>query len=449
MLVNSTEQITPSGTTVTTGNSGGGGDAAWDATSIGTGATDASDSAHAAHGNLSNQLATGGTAGTTYNKWTTQAGSIPQVWFREYLYFTANPAASHRVWSCFQGATLVAAVRLGTSGVFTFLDAAGAAITNMTLTTAIPLNQWFRIEGYVIGDASVGQVELKLFTSMDSLTATETKASTATQALTGVPNDYRFGMSSSLANVGPYWQDDVALSSTGYVGPAGTQVTLTDTGTGTDALTIAATDTLTEAVSGADSLSVAASVPLADTGSGTDALALSAAVPLGETGHGADALTANASAPQADTATGTEGLSITVQVVLSDTGTLTDVLVVGAGNTPSLPDTATGTEGFAVSAAVPLADTGHGTEGFTVNVAAPLTDTGSLTEGFSIVKSGAGFLVVGIAKAVTLWDDGAAAVTLWQDGPAVEDTDDATAVSLWLEGPAVTAWDAGEAIEAI
>jgi hypothetical protein len=219
LLTNSNEGITPSGTTVTIGNSGGASGNAWDATSIGVGATDASDSAHAAHGALGNQLATAGTAGTSYNKWTTSAGSITQHWFREYLYFTANPAASHRVYSVFQTATLCAAVRLGTSGTITFLDSAGVAIVGCTTTNSIPLNKWFRIEGFIIGDVAVGQVELKLFSNADDIAPLETVTSAATQALTGAPNDYRFGMGSSLANVGPFWMDDVGLSDTGYLGP--------------------------------------------------------------------------------------------------------------------------------------------------------------------------------------------------------------------------------------
>lgn len=216
---NTNEGVTPAGTPITPGNSGGASGNAWDANVVGANATDASDNQHSHSGTLSNQIATGITATTSYNKWTTTVGTLVQHWFELYLYFTANPAASHRIYSGFAGATLGAAVRLGTTGPLTFLDTAGAAIPLCTTVNPIPLNHEFRIEGFIIGNAATGQVELKLFANADDIAPLEVVTSAANVNTAGSISDYRFGMSSNLANIGPYWQDDCAVSDSGYLGP--------------------------------------------------------------------------------------------------------------------------------------------------------------------------------------------------------------------------------------
>jgi len=218
-LVNSFEGGT-TGTTISTGNSGPGSGNAFDAVSApGGGGTLAFSNAEAAHGSLACDLATTGTTGTPYVAWTTSMGSQAQVWFRLYLYFTANPSATQRVFAALQGGTACATIAVGTSGKLQFLNAAGSAI--FTQTGTIPLNQWFRIEGFIIGSATVGQVELKRFNSPDSTVASETNTSAASQNTTGAMDTYRFGhgAGSALANLGPWWQDDIGLSNGGYLGP--------------------------------------------------------------------------------------------------------------------------------------------------------------------------------------------------------------------------------------
>src|SRR5215467_10547633 len=95
-LVNSAEGGT-NGTTVSTGNSGGASGNAFDAL-LTTNATVAYDNAHAHSGALSVKFATAGTAANWAVEWTTSMGTLSQVWFRLYVYFTANPAAGFRIW---------------------------------------------------------------------------------------------------------------------------------------------------------------------------------------------------------------------------------------------------------------------------------------------------------------------------------------------------------------
>jgi len=99
------------------------------------------------------------------------------------------------------------------------LNAAGARI--FTFTGTVPLNAWFRIEGFVTGNASTGQVELKQFNDPASATATETQTSAASVNTGGTMDTYEFGMPvTPSANNGPFWMDNIGLSSTGYLGPA-------------------------------------------------------------------------------------------------------------------------------------------------------------------------------------------------------------------------------------
>jgi hypothetical protein len=215
------------GTTLTAGaggNTGGTSGNFFDTVTIVASGTNIFDNTHAAHGTLANKLATGATAGTNFDAWDTSFGSaVGQVWFRQYLYLTANPGASFRSWSAFSApaGSQNAGLQINTGGTLTFQDANGTAITGMTTTETIPLNQWCRIEGFVIGSATVGQVELKIFfgANPDATTPTNTYTSAATVNTRGNMGSWRYGINTSRANVVAWWQDDLGLSNTGYVGP--------------------------------------------------------------------------------------------------------------------------------------------------------------------------------------------------------------------------------------
>lgn len=182
------------------------------------GATLAFDSTRTVHGGgMSCQVATVASA-ASFTTWSTSMGSQPQMWFRVYLYFTAFPANTHKIVTFRQGAALCGYVQLNTAGTFGFLDAANSSIFGAT--AVIPLNQWFRIEGYLYGGNGSGQAELKLFTSADSANAAQVTTSAATQNTRGAPDNVRFGVETAVANAGPFWMDDPGASSAGYLGPA-------------------------------------------------------------------------------------------------------------------------------------------------------------------------------------------------------------------------------------
>jgi hypothetical protein len=221
LLTNSFEGGT-SGIQITTGNSGGTSGNAFDTATQGSGGTLDFDSSHAAHGLLSCKLATT-TAATTFLQWAASFGSQATFWYRGYFYFTANPAATIRLFNCTTatGATSVMSLSLNLSGKL-IVSYSGSGTSFVTFTASIPLNQWFRVEGLCVASATVGQVGASLYTSLDSLTPAETHTSAAnlaTGALSGTTS-YSFGDSNGVGSVGPFWLDDIGLSSTGPLGPA-------------------------------------------------------------------------------------------------------------------------------------------------------------------------------------------------------------------------------------
>jgi len=256
------------------------------------------DTAQAAHGSQSMKVATGATSATAYADWRASFAWASQTWFRCYVYFTANPASAVAgdVVTFLQTGTLCGRIRISTAGKVTFLDSAGTI--QLTSTASINLNGWSRIEGFLIGSATVGQLEFKLFNTMDSTTATETQTSGSTLNTFGVPNYGRWGLAQSVSNGGPLWLDDIGLSATGYIG-AFTSITDTDTGTAVDASSSNPTDsdvvswlealpvitlTSTESSTGADAGTVATGTNISSSDTGTFAEAQHVATGSGISG---------------------------------------------------------------------------------------------------------------------------------------------------------------------
>lgn len=222
-----------------------------------------------------------------------------------------------------------------------------------------------------------------------------------------------------------------------------TAVSLSDTASGTDALTVSAAVPLADTGTGTDPMAVAAAIPLADTGAGADTLAAAVSVPLTDTGAGADASTVTAAVPLADTSTGVDTLGLTTDgpvagpqfaamflqpsaasfQMLGDTTTTTASV--------NLPDTGTGADDLAATASVALSDTAVGAEGFTVTVTFTVTDVGTGTDvltgtaAIPLTDSGAGGDVLTATAAVPLTDVGAGLDALTVSGsnnPNLPDT---------------------------
>jgi hypothetical protein len=144
--------------------------------------------------------------------------SAAQNWFRKYLYTPANPSATCTLVNCEVSGSKVGDVILNANGTLSVRDSGSNVI--LTTTNTVPLNAWYRIEGYFTSNASTGQAELKLFSSPDSATATETQTSPATENLLGGNvNQARFGSPTGGPNGYSFSFTGAAHSTSGYIGP--------------------------------------------------------------------------------------------------------------------------------------------------------------------------------------------------------------------------------------
>jgi len=211
------------GATLTTGNTAGTGQNAADAIQTGGGFGSVTfDSTHVHSPDTLSCKITPASTTFTYFQWSTSLGGglnpFTQLWFRQYLYFTANPAALVGVLKLEHVATQTCQIAITTGGQVRALDGGNGGI--FTTTASIALNQFIRIEGFCIGDPSVGQVEVKLFNSADSTTPTETKTSAANVNTTGTMGTGQWGCPSFIGSLtDPYWQADIGVSDAGYLGP--------------------------------------------------------------------------------------------------------------------------------------------------------------------------------------------------------------------------------------
>jgi hypothetical protein len=162
------------------------------------------DTAQAAHGTKAAKFTTSGQTLT----WA--PGTASQVWFRAYCYFTANPSGSSV--TIVNPGVAVGSVQVDTSGII-YINAGGSPTA---MATPLPLNAWFRLEGYWNVTVNTA-AELKIFTSVDSTTAAETKSPSA-GGNTTKPFNMTFG---SPTAVGTFWMDDLGWSNQAYIGPVG------------------------------------------------------------------------------------------------------------------------------------------------------------------------------------------------------------------------------------
>ena len=164
-------------------------------------------------------MATGATPGTALLEWS-QSLQGPQltVWYRAYLYYTANPASASSPVEVRAGGSAAALISVNSSGNLELFDGTGTG--HDTFASAIPLNSWFRIEGYFTGSPSAGAISCSLYTPKDSMTALESHTVTGVNN-TGLITQIWYGEANSGSSEGPLWIDDIGVSNAGYLGPSG------------------------------------------------------------------------------------------------------------------------------------------------------------------------------------------------------------------------------------
>jgi hypothetical protein len=229
-LVNNLEGGT-NGVTVTGANAGGAGNNLFDAISREAAAILAFDNTVAAHGSLALKCATTATPGAgAAVRWdATSLGIQNTIYARLYLYVTAVPASSARIFTAATtgGAVLSGGLYLMPDGTLE-LDAVG-----FLFATASPvnLNNWTRIELRIDGSTTAGYAELRLYRTADDTTATETRTTDNLRNTGGPVGLVDFGHSFDVkANVGPFWLDDLGVSNTDWLGPVGGGVSVVKAG---------------------------------------------------------------------------------------------------------------------------------------------------------------------------------------------------------------------------
>ncbi|MEU8196332.1 hypothetical protein AB0C10_21350 [Microbispora amethystogenes] len=146
--------------------------------------------------------------------WTFTLGART-FWTRAYIYITGSPDSSYNI---MRDAADGIRLTLSTSRILTLTNGGFTPTTFLTATTAIPTNQWVRIEVKVTygTTTSNGSCELRIYTSADSSTAADTKTAsgvnTGTTPATGLQWAYISGAS--------HYIDDLAVTDVDWIGPA-------------------------------------------------------------------------------------------------------------------------------------------------------------------------------------------------------------------------------------
>jgi hypothetical protein len=216
-------------TVITTGNSGGTGENAFNQVASTNSATSTFSSTQKAHGSLSAAFTTTAVAGHTYIGWLTATlGSMSTSYGRAYIRLSALPAAQDAVIQIRGTSSSNAGnIQLDTSGHIVAQTPSFA--TAFTFTNAMAINTWYRVEWKLVaGTAGSASFQISLYT-LDSTTATETHTDTTNAwGGTGGVAEINYGWTSDHASQPIMYMDDLAVSSIGFIGPVGA--------TGTNAL---------------------------------------------------------------------------------------------------------------------------------------------------------------------------------------------------------------------
>lgn len=216
-ILNTFESGQPDTTVITTANSGGDAGTAFNA--ITASPTFSTTQAHS--GTLAMRWDTTATFAQIHADWTGLGSITTSVWFRFYLYLTANFSGS---------APRLIGVRTSTPGNSAFLsmsstgqlNAMNAAQTGLGAgSVAVNLNAWVRIEFRVLSSTTVGEFEWWLYNTpeapIDSFD--ETKLHTA-QVLGANTDGVQWGPTTVTGpNSWVGFFDDVAVSRQEQIGP--------------------------------------------------------------------------------------------------------------------------------------------------------------------------------------------------------------------------------------
>lgn len=212
------------GTTISTGNSGGSSGNAFDHVDKGSGAYLDYDNSPVHSGPLSARFHTGATAATAYVRYETGTlGSLSTVYGRAYIYMGEAPQnAFNLVRVRNSSGDTLASIEMGTDRKMKTREGdAGGFSTIATSPTAMPLNQWVRLEFKFIISTTSGHVRLYVYENPESATHTYTLTdSNDRNTGSGTIGRFELGVTNSKAETGWFRLDDINWNSVDYPGPA-------------------------------------------------------------------------------------------------------------------------------------------------------------------------------------------------------------------------------------
>lgn len=305
------------------------------------------------------------TAGFSKTVTPTPGGTSAHVYMRAYIYVVSRPTATTAImaWDdATTGTSSFYSIKMTSTGT---LLAAASGTTTGTASAAVPLNTWTRIEMDYDDAANTLSAYLN-----------GTLWVTLTGADLGGGNVARWGIIGSLTATADIYFDDCAVndpsgaSDNGLPGAIVTSVPIsgTDTGSSSEAGTVAAGIPGTDTGSGTSAQAIAAALSGSDTGSGTSGQSI--AFSAGDSGSGASAQTV--SPLVTDTGSGASAQSITAALSSADTGTFVDNQSVSGGATPGGGDTAAGVSAQSIAASQTQTDLLATIEAWSIQVFVPL-----------------------------------------------------------------------------
>jgi hypothetical protein len=229
LLINSFEEGA-NGTTITTSNAANAVDNGFDIVNIASGAVNRFSGLYQAHGAMSGMVSTGGTAGATNFGWSTSLGTVTTLYGRAYILAeTYSGFTSDAIIRFLSSGTFGGGIQLSSAGNIQIQNSSFA--NTATSATVVAAGAWVRIEWTLVcGAAGVGSLTVNIYYSAtgpyDTTTVTETLTdNTSAWGVSGSVNQIVFGWNGSHANQPALHFDDVAVSTTGLIGPAVTAPT--------------------------------------------------------------------------------------------------------------------------------------------------------------------------------------------------------------------------------
>jgi hypothetical protein len=216
-LCSATFEAGTNGSAIATGDTGAA--TQWNAVTLGTSATGTYSNSSPAVGALCGVMTTPVGATTSYLEWVAALGTVTNHYGRFYL--KTNLVNSTRVYaSCYSGAAGLCAYIFcdGTGHLGIDASAGGTA----TCTVAISANTWYRVEYHIVHSATVGQVSISFYASIESNTPTDS-ATTAANVNTLASGDrMRFGIGCGVTTYASttVGLDNIVAGSPTPVGPS-------------------------------------------------------------------------------------------------------------------------------------------------------------------------------------------------------------------------------------